>query len=137
MTITKNSLFAVLGVLAILALGSMPNYSVNASSHNRLDGSVKVDCWGMQTGTVSGRVFKSTNLDGLPGATVRLKLGEDDYLFTETDTDGFYAFTAVPAGTGYCVRAWKDPHWLPDHQCGVDVSVCQNTSVDLVCDYTP
>jgi len=89
------------------------------------------DAIGVETGTISGRIFKP-NLTGLAHADVWIDLGDDNKIYGESDDDGFYFFSGVPAGTGYDVCAKKLPNWCKKCQHDVDVTAGENTTVDIV-----
>lgn len=84
---------------------------------------------GIQTGTVSGRVFEP-DLSASSGATVLLKLGENNKIEGKTDSKGFYMFSGVPAGTGYSITAKKGDMAVTINK--VNVAAGRNTKVDLV-----
>lgn len=85
---------------------------------------------GQQTGTISGRVFKP-NLDGAGNASVKVDMGQGNKIYSSADSNGFYLFSGVPAGTGYTVSASKK-NYTKKSQSNVSVTAGQNTGVDLV-----
>ncbi len=84
---------------------------------------------GIQTGSVSGRVFQP-DLQAAAGASVAIKLGQGNKFSGATDKKGMYFFSGIPAGTGYAVSASKDK--LKATKKNVNVTAGKNTTVDLV-----
>jgi len=87
---------------------------------------------GVQTGVISGRIFKP-NLSGAGSAAVQVKIDANNKIYGKTDSDGFYMFSAVPAGTGYSVIAIKSGY-TKTKKDNINLTAGTNKTVDLVLD---
>jgi hypothetical protein len=83
----------------------------------------------VQTGTVSGKVYKPGNA-ACADAQVELVMSESSKLSTKTDANGAFIIAAVPAGANYKVTASKAPY-KPATKTGVTVTASKTTTVNL------
>jgi hypothetical protein len=84
---------------------------------------------GLQTGMVSGKVFKP-DMSACKNARVEIDMGSGNVLSVNTDDQGFYYFSGVPTGTSYTVKAKKEK-FKNAKKTGVSVSAGKSTTVNL------
>lgn len=108
-----------LGLAKILFLSGL------AQANSQISGQSK----GIQTGTISGRVFKP-NLSACPEAKIEVDLGAENKIQGKTDEKGFYMFPAIPSGTGYILTASKEG-FKSVRSKKIKVSPGKNTTVNL------
>jgi len=84
---------------------------------------------GVQTGTISGKVF-NPDMKPCPEAGVEVKLDKKNKIAGQSDGKGMYLLSGVPAGSGYSVSAKKDN--LSVTVKSVNVAPGKNTTIDLI-----